>query len=400
MDRQDSILIDGSLHGPAKRAGGTIAAVLQQDIEAQAGTVVDLRRVTQERVSRERIRSAKAGFATRRVHLSDAVSLVRGRSPFPGDLVLAEVQSIGHHSKLEAPSGRRRELHPGDDVILAYGARYASDQFDAVVPRHLRSCDLIAAGGLAGRVVSRHSRTRKPTRLKPVGLLADKQGRVLNLRDYALGPPTPTARQPIVIAIVGTSMNSGKTRTCASLIRGLSLAGIRVGAAKLTGTGSGNDPWSMVDAGAAEVLDFTDMGYPSTHQVPHDEVLKIALGLLDNLAAAGHEMAVVEIADGLFQSETAMLLNSPEFQARINGLIFAAGDSMGALAGLNWLAERGLPVLGFSGLVTASPLARSEAEAAARAPSFSIGELSDPQFAPKICLGTDPMLGAVAGRIR
>ena len=362
----------------------------RENIRATSADVVALPHGTIERAGKERIRSAKAAFTTRRAHLADAKWLVRGRVPAPGDLVLAEVLTVGHHSRLEAPSGRRRQLYPGDEIIVAFGARYAPDQFDAVVPKRVDDCDLVAAGGLAGRVIRRHASTRKPTRIKPLGLLADKQNEVLNLKRYALGTSGPPTREPTVIAVVGTSMNAGKTTTCASLIRGLALAGLRVGAAKLTGTGSGGDLWSMVDAGATEVLDFTDMGYASTHLVPHDEVLRAALGLLDHLAASGHEMVVVEIADGLLQPETAMLMNSPEFKERLKGVIFAAGDSMGAVAGIEWLAERKLPVLGFSGLVTASPLAGAEAMAAAAAPGYTLAELRDPEFAPKLCLGPSP----------
>jgi hypothetical protein len=372
----------------------------QSEFGNEVAAIVLLRRTSTERLGKTRVRLAKAAFTTRRVELGDATTLIHGSAPEPGDLLLAEVLSIGHHTRLEAPSGRRRELYAGDEIILAYGSRYASDQFDAVVPATLEECDLVAAGGLAGCVVRRHSRTRRPTRLKPLGLLGDKQGRVLNLKRYALEPLEPVRRQPIVIAIVGTSMNAGKTSACSSLVRGLARAGLRVGAAKLTGTGSGGDLWSMIDAGAHEVIDFTDMGHVSTHLVPHDDVLATAIRMLDHLATSDHDMIVVEIADGLLQPETAMLMSSPRFKMRLSGVIFAAGDSMGAAAGIEWLSERNLPVLGFSGLVTASPLARAEAEAVTRAPSFSLEELRDPELAPKLCLGDIPLLGPFVKQAR
>ena len=61
-------------------------------------------------------------------------------------------------------------------------------------------------------------------------------------------------------------MNSGKTTTAAHLIKGLVQAGLKVGAAKLTGTGAVGDIWLMQDAGANLVLDFTDTGFPSTYR--------------------------------------------------------------------------------------------------------------------------------------
>lgn len=339
-------------------------------------------------VGPERLKLAKQSFATRRVDLRRARTLIVDRVPRSGDLVLAEVTAIGHHTKLESPEGRRRSLFPGDEIIVAFGARYASDQFDAVVPDSLRACALIAGGGLAGRVLRRHGRTRQPTRIAPIGLLGDADGRALNLSDFALPPPTPkSAKRPITIAVVGTAMNAGKTSAAAALVRGLAAAGLRVGAAKLTGTGSGNDLWLMVDSGARQVIDFTDMGFASTHQIGEAALQQVATGLLDHLAASGHDFAVVEIADGLLMPDTAHLLTTPAIRDRIDGIIFAAGDSMGAVAGVEWLVKNRLPVLAFTGLVTASPLATDEAARATRMPSATLDELAHPEIAPQLCLG-------------
>jgi hypothetical protein len=54
--------------------------------------------------------------------------------------VLAEVTRIGQHKGIELASGRKAALYCGDEVLLAYGGRYAPDQFDALVladPCHL-----------------------------------------------------------------------------------------------------------------------------------------------------------------------------------------------------------------------------------------------------------------------
>jgi hypothetical protein len=348
---------------------------------------------SRERISHERLAAAKAAFTTRRVDLKDGRTLVRDVRPASGDLVLARVDSIGHHARIEAPSGRRRQLYVGDEILVAYGARYAPDQFEAVVPKDLSPCALVAGGGVAGKVLNQHSRVRKATQITPLGLLGDREGRVLNLRRYRLRQTEDQAgrkdRPPTAILIVGTSMNAGKTTAAASLVRGLALAGLRVGAAKLTGTGSGGDLWSMIDAGARQALDFTDMGYPSTQGLAEEKVREIALGLFDQLGAAGHDIAVIEIADGLLQRETALLLDSGAVRARIDNVIFAAGDAMGAASGTRWLVDRGLPVLGISGLVTASPLGRREANGATGLPVFGIDELSSAEFAPKLCLSGD-----------
>lgn len=356
--------------------------------------LADFPRGETESLRRARVRSAKAGFTTRRVQLRDAKSLVRGLRPRSGDLVLARVSHIGHQRRIEAPSGRRRELYCGDEIIVTYGARYAPDQFEAVIPRDLRPCHLVAAGGLAGEVVTQHPRVRKATRIEPVGLLGDANGRVLNLRQYAIEEPAVCDSRPTAIAVVGTSMNSGKTTTMAALVHGLAAAGLKVGVAKLTGTGSGGDLWSALDAGAATAIDFTDAGYPSTQGLPLEKLEKAASRLLRHLAAEAHDILVLEIADGLLQLETAELLRSDTLRERVDAIIFAAVDAMGALAGARWLIERNLPLIGLSGLVAASPLARQEAVEATGLPVFGLEELADPQFAPRLCLSEDAGVAA------
>ena len=58
---------------------------------------------------------------------------------------------------------------------------------------------------------------------------------------------------------------------------------------------------------------------------------------------------------------TAALLKSSLFSASVDGVIFASGDAMGALAGENWLRRNRLPLIALSGVVSSSPLQRQEA---------------------------------------
>src|SRR3990172_11108117 len=262
-------------------------------------------------------------YVTRRVPRS-SVGLVRGAAaPQAGSLVLATIESFGQHTRLHLPDGRRRQLFLGDAVILAYGDRYAPTQFEAVVPDDLEACHLVAAGGVAAKVLSRHERMRPPTEIRPLGLLADPSGRPLNLSDFALPPrEQPPAQRPLNLAAVGASMDAGKTTTAAYLAHGLARAGRRVGFAKVTGTGAGGDPWLLRDAGADPVLDFTDSGYASTYLVPLPELERIATTLVCEMASAGVDGILLEGADGLLQHQTAALLRSPRFRALTDGFLF------------------------------------------------------------------------------
>lgn len=328
--------------------------------------------------------SWKFAYTTRRVDHEDIAAVVAGehQAPEPGDLVLAEVLEIGQHQRIELADGRRASLFAGDRIVVCYGNRYAPDQFEGVVPTSLEPCELIAAGGVAGQVLGGHARMDEATRIRPLGLLHDAEGRRINVADYALGPaPRRAGRPPTTIAVVGTSMNSGKTTTAASLVRGLRAAGLRVGAAKVTGTGAGGDGWLMKDSGAHAVYDFTDAGAVTTSLLSLPRLLEIVETLVGHLAAEGAEAIVFEVADGLLQPETAALVASPEFAATVDAVVFAAGEAMGAAAGVRRLAEIGLPVAAVSGALTLSPLATREVDAAIAPPVLTCDELARPGVA-------------------
>jgi len=332
-------------------------------------------------MEKERVQRAKAAYNTRRIDTDKIASLLTGEvSPRAGDLVLAEVVRLGQHKRIELGHGRRATLFPGDEVIICYGNRYAPDQFEAEIPADLGECHLVAAGGVASSCLSRNSKIRAPTRIRPIGLLADAAGKRINMSDWAL-PALPPLRSNIpVVTVVGTSMNAGKTTTAANMIKGLSRAGLKVGAAKVTGTGAGGDVWLMKDSGAAAVYDFTDAGYVSTHLTPISELENIASNLLMQLVQDAVDVVVLEVADGLLQEETSGLLRSEKFRAMIDSVIFSAGDAMGAHHGVEWLRQNDIPVIAVSGALTASPLARREAQQIIDLPVLGTAELSSAEI--------------------
>ena len=111
-------------------------------------------------------------------------------TPRAGDVVVARVTEILNHKRVETPESRKAILFPGALIMLAYGHRYAADQFLAHVPDSLEPCHLVAAGGVAGTVTEQHVSVDDPTRIEPLGLLADGLG-IVNLTrfaPYALNP--------------------------------------------------------------------------------------------------------------------------------------------------------------------------------------------------------------------
>lgn len=332
-----------------------------------------------------RLLAAKPAYTTRHVDLTEAGCLLTGVRPEAGDLVLATVDAVGQHPKIEGPDGRRATLFPGDEVVVAYGHRYAPDQYEATVPDDLGLCELVAAGGVAARVDSAHGKMRPATTLSPVGLLARDDRSRLRLSPGAPPRQAPAGERPLTIAVVGASMNAGKTTTAAHLVRGLRRAGLRVGAAKATGTGAGGDPWLLGDAGAFPVYDFTFAGLASTYRAGADEVRRVFTTLHDQLAEDGCEVVVVEVADGVFQQETSALVVDPVFAERVDAVLFAAYDALGAAAGVAWLSGHGMAPLALSGVLSSSPLATREAEAATGCEVWGLSRLEDPELARELC---------------
>jgi len=347
-------------------------------------------KIEMDRENIELLNKASVAYSVRRVPRQAMRCLVTNCAPRTGDLVLAMVTEIGHHKRLHLPDGGKRNLFKGDLVVVAYADRYAPNQFEAFVPCDLRECNLVAAGGIAGTVAEKHGRIRRnPTRLRPLGLISgDPEAPPLNVASWAL-PPVPEGphgRVPTIV-VVGTSMDSGKTTTAAYLVHGLRRYGLDVGYAKVTGTGAAGDPSLLRDAGASPVLDFTDVGYAATYRLSPAVIESLFKELVAHQEAAGVDAIILEIADGLLQHETAALLESDAFRSLTDGVLFAAGESMGAAAGAEWLRTKGLPLRGISGCLSASPLQVREARDATGLPVFGLTELDDPATAAKLLYG-------------
>ncbi|MCU0490537.1 MAG: DUF1611 domain-containing protein [Chloroflexaceae bacterium] len=295
--------------------------------------------------------------------------------PQIGDILAAEIISLGKHNTIETINGVTLNIFPGDRILGAFGYRYATDQYEGVVPDvWSEMCDLLSVGGVCGEVRSAHSTIGAPTRLRILGALCTAQGQPLNLRTFARPAPKVLPSGEVIL-VVGTSMNSGKTTTVGTLARSLSRVGFRVAAAKITGTAAGKDGRFFASCGANPVFDFTHCGLPSTAMLEREELEAIFTDLVSRTAATSPDYTILEIADGIFQRETRMLLESDVVRARVNHLFFAASDSLGAECGVRRLRADGWPLRAVAGLVAASPLASREVEDEVGVPCLSIAQL-------------------------
>jgi hypothetical protein len=198
------------------------------------------------------------------------------------------------------------------------------------------------------------------------------------------------------VLVVGSSMDSGKTTAAAALINGLTRAGRRVGAAKITGTASLNDVQTMRDAGAVEALDFTNAGYGSTADLGKPELVAVLDCLLARLASGKPEVVVLELADGVMQRETAALLEHLAAVRLASAVLYTCNDALAAARGVEWLQRQGLPVAAVSGTVTASPLGVAEVKDEVALPVLTKDELRQTAVATDLARLRDTMPRAVA----
>ncbi len=285
--------------------------------------------------------------------------------PVCGDLAVARVVRLGAHEHLEDRYGRRMRMYAGDVIVGVYGNRYATDFYEGYVPTGAE-CHLLTAGGLIGTVATRHDACEEPTELEILGPVIDGAGRALSTEMFARSLPPLTAPEVGTIAVVGSGMNAGKTTTVTAIVHGLARAGLVTGAGKVTGSGSGKDRWAYVDAGADRVLEFLDFGMPSTFGYSELRLRDTMLGIRSALARDGAEVVVLELADGLLQKETRLLVE--QLRGVVDAVVLATTDALSARAGVSLLRQLRLPVSAVSGLISRSPLAMREAAAGDRCP--------------------------------
>jgi hypothetical protein len=354
----------------------------------------------------------KYSYCTRLVDFQKSkldYELPDSHSPSLGDVGLFKVLSIGKHRMVQCVDGINRTITPDDCFFGVFGNRYASAQIEGYVPDAPgRKHEILGQGGLIGKAVSFHSayRRRGATKVELLAYAIQEGGRVANTYTFVNGhAPISSANRPKVILSLGARMDSGKTTSAAHMVRGLKMSGRSVAYVKLTGSAHSNDRRFAFDMGADHSVDFSDLGVPSTFLLGIEDLLRIYSTLLGGLSPMP-EFAVVEIADGILQRETALLLSQPEFVASVSHAVFSCCDSLSALAGLAQLKLWGITPFAISGPISCSPLLIKELGEQVEVPVLTKKDLSSgawveplensqvpcpPEVAPRAILTAEPL---------
>lgn len=303
--------------------------------------------------------------------------------PQVGDVAVFEVLSLGKHLTVQADSRLIVKIMPGDQIMAAFGHRYATEQFEGYVPEQCQpEFHILGAGGTVGWVHSTHAKFSGggPTRLKIIGYATNERGEIINTRKMNKSRMVPftgaAASQTRVVLSVGSSMDSGKTTSAAYLVHGLARKGRRVTFIKLTGTVFTKDCDLAYDLGAHQALDFSDFGFPSTFMCTESELLDLYESLLNRALESEPDYVVMEIADGIYQRETKMLLNNARFMSTVQEVMFSACDSLAAVHGVQTLRNWGIAPFALCGMFTTSPLLMKEVREYVDVPVFTLDQLT------------------------
>ncbi|MEZ4414667.1 MAG: hypothetical protein R3E10_02865 [Gemmatimonadota bacterium] len=265
-----------------------------------------------------------------------------------GDVVAVRILTRkSTYNQLELPTGRFSSLKPGDVVVGALGHRRALGGYAGHIPTSLATgatTNILNLGGVIGTCTSYSPEVGPPFECEVLGqvlsfpYLGERIGIPANIRRKALPMPErlEVGTTP-VIAVVGTSMNAGKTLACSSLIQELAHRNLRVHGGKTTGVSLRRDVLHMEDSGAVRTAVFTDFGVVTTRR---ENAPSLARAILTTLAEDRPDVLVLELGDGLFGDYGVdAILDDEALRRSFSAVVLAATDPVGAYGGLRVLEE-------------------------------------------------------------
>ena len=281
----------------------------------------------------------KIASVTKRLALDTNAVLGEEIPAVAGTVVAARVLNAKtSYNTLEDVHGRMVALHPGDVIAGALGHRDALYGHAGRVPDSVAVGDelrLLNLGGVIGQTDGLSPSMEEPFRLEILGSVLEfpyfgrRVGVPAQVARAALPIRVPDPDElPPLVALVGTSMDAGKTTAAAALVRALVRRNITVAAGKMTGVSLQRDILMMQDCGARPVAIFTDFGVVTTNQ---SNAVAAAHGLIAHLAEARPDLIVLEMGDGLLGTYGVdALLSDSVIASAIRSIVLCAQDPVGA----------------------------------------------------------------------
>lgn len=320
-------------------------------------------RTTRLRLDRIASSTRNARLATD-VIVGDAIVAAEGYV-----LAVRILEDKSAYNTVEDLSGRMVALRAGDVLAGTLGSRRALRGYAGEVPAAISVGDTINVlnlGGILGKCTSSNPDIGPPFRAEVLGAvlafpdLGDRVGHAASIADGAV-PPSDTLESTVpVVYVAGTCMNAGKTVAATELVRGLTRAGFRVAACKLTGVSLMRDTLSMLDAGAVAALTFNDAGAASTHA---GMTVPVARGIFNRLVrdrVGRPDVILAELGDGILGEYGVQdILLAPDLMVAAAAHVMAAPDPVGCWGAHQLYTNHfQLPITCFTGPATDNQVGR------------------------------------------
>ncbi|WP_297693827.1 hypothetical protein [uncultured Eudoraea sp.] len=212
-----------------------------------------------------------------------------------GDYVVSKILDPGGNTlNLELRTGRMRGVIGGETLVGALGERFATLEATGTwrkVKADLKM-NVLTGGGLMGKLTSKSVFLPNMMEVDYSGHVV-RNGKKVTMDDF-VETVEPLPFNTPVILFVGTSMSAGKTTSARIVTNLFKVAGYNVVGAKLTGAGRYKDILAIKDVGANAVMDFVDVGLPSSICPAHIYKAKLDQ-LLSRVQHQNADVAIIEI---------------------------------------------------------------------------------------------------------
>lgn len=307
----------------------------------------------------------KVCAVTKNVKLPKDFEILEKGDGKKGDVVIVKLVRIknAYMDLIRGPNDEALKPKKGDYYLSCLTNRYAPVVMSCEVPKHPKKGDIFDMVSKAGAIGNVTSAVPGLVTVKAEfkGFVAHI-GKKLNVRDFAL-PIVEIKKVPRLIFSIGVLEDCGKTKTNEYLTWALVKRGYSVCVGKITGQANPRDVKVSEYRGAKRVHGIIDAGTPCTVGYSLKQLEDIFMMVFSNLARENPDFLIIEIADGVTQRETKMMLGSKLCKKYKGKYILSCNDPPGAYGGIIILKKTyGVKPIFISGKGTRSQMLRNEIE--------------------------------------
>lgn len=281
----------------------------------------------------KKIKLDKIPYLFKNVNLPYEVCISNKISAVEGSIIVVQaLENEGKKDDFDFVNGRLGKVVKGDIFPGVLGFRKAVVEFAGYIPTHVDIGDelyLVCESGLIGQISGVYESWGKPMKVKVLGGIVNKDGNQLNLKKYSL-PKIINNNDIPIIALIGTRMDCGKTTMACKIALNLKKAGKQVNAIKPTGVAFSQDLCKLKDYGSQVVLDFVDMGLPSTCNGSVEKIITAIENLINRAKLSKPDFILMEFGDSILGAyHVNDILHYQNIKKQIKFTILAANDLLG-----------------------------------------------------------------------